>query len=328
VRAGGAPLGRGGADPGRSAVNYPAAFAELTAATARLLAAGPPEANEGPLPAAEAPRALAARDAVVSEVRALTGLLTGPSAGARGTPELAQLVDDPAHVLGDALRALPTFSPSRAAPTEMLGAGDAWAVAGRAAIALEARHDAVWELPGASAWSALRDVAELAGARLGWWTDAAGAVRPSHTAQLAAAATAHRRRLAGQRAAAEAAAGSAATPAQRREHQEHPHQRGHVHRREPPGSPHPLLQRPGGLAPAVPGGAGPRRRAANTRMLVSRNAVAAPADQPAAAAGATRHTTRSLERGVRPPVPQPLDVQVLLAEAGRLPVMAEASRPS
>ena len=218
MRAGGAPLGRGGADPGRSAVNYPAAFAELTAATARLLAAGPPEANEGPLPAAEAPRALAARDAVVSEVRALTGLLTGPSAGARGTPELAQLVDDPAHVLGDALRALPTFSPSRAAPTEMLGAGDAWAVAGRAAIALEARHDAVWELPGASAWSALRDVAELAGARLGWWTDAAGAVRPSHTAQLAAAATAHRRRLAGQRAAAEAAAGSAATPARRREH--------------------------------------------------------------------------------------------------------------
>jgi len=165
-------------------------------------------------------------------------------------------------------------------------------------------------------------------ARLGWWTDAAGAVRPSHTAQLATAAATHRRRLAGQRAAAEAAAGSAATPAQRREHQEHPHQRGHVHRREPPGSPHPLLQRPGGLAPAVPGGAGPRRRAANTRMLVSRNAVAAPADQPAAAAGATRHTTRSLERGVRPPVPQPLDVQVLLAEAGRLPVMAEASRPS
>jgi len=36
--------------------------------------------------------------------------------------------------------------------------------------------------------------------RLGWWTDAQGAVRPSHTAQLAAAA------------------GSAATPAQRREH--------------------------------------------------------------------------------------------------------------
>src|SRR5664280_2715610 len=34
-------------------------------------------------------------------------------------------------------------------------------------------------------------------ARLGWWTDAAGAVRPSHTAQLTAAAAAHRRRLAG-----------------------------------------------------------------------------------------------------------------------------------
>src|SRR5664279_5015901 len=50
-------------------------------------------------------------------------------------------------------------------------------------------------------------------ARLGWWTDAAGAVRPSHTAQLAAGAAAHRRRLAGQQAAAEAAAGAAATPA-------------------------------------------------------------------------------------------------------------------
>ena len=48
------------------------------------------------------------------------------------------------------------------APSELLGAGgDAWAAAGRAAVALEAEHDAVWELSGAGAWSA-RDVAELA----------------------------------------------------------------------------------------------------------------------------------------------------------------------
>ena len=64
----------------------------------------------------------------------------------------------------------------------------------------------------------VRSPAGWLAARLGWWTDAAGAVRPSHTAQLAAAAATHRRRLAGQQAAAEAAAGSAATPAQRREH--------------------------------------------------------------------------------------------------------------
>ena len=108
-------------------MSYPAAFAELTAATARLLAAGPPQATEGPLPAAEAPRLLAARDAVVGEVRTLAGLLTGPSAGA-GAPGLAQLIDDPAHVLADALRALPTF-PAFGAPSEQLGTGtDAWTV--------------------------------------------------------------------------------------------------------------------------------------------------------------------------------------------------------
>jgi len=142
-------------------VSYPAAFAELTAATARLLAADPAQAAAEPLPAAEASRLLAARDAVVGEVRTLAGLLTGPSAGA-GAPGLAQLIDDPAHVLADALRALPTVAPSRA-PSDLLGVGeDAWAVAGRAAVALEAQHDAVWELSGAGAWSALRDVAELA----------------------------------------------------------------------------------------------------------------------------------------------------------------------
>jgi hypothetical protein len=31
------------------------------------------------------------------------------------------------------------------------GAGPAWAAAGRAAVALEAEHDAVWELSGAGA---------------------------------------------------------------------------------------------------------------------------------------------------------------------------------
>jgi hypothetical protein len=144
-------------------VNYPEAFAELTAATARLLAAGTPDADQEPMSAAEAPRALAARDAVVGELRALTGLLTGPSTG-MGTPRVAQLISDPASVLARALRALPIFPASRAAPTEMLGGGDPWAVAGRAAIALEAQHDTVWELSGTQAWTALRDVAELAAA--------------------------------------------------------------------------------------------------------------------------------------------------------------------
>jgi hypothetical protein len=44
------------------------------------------------------------------------------------------------------------------------GGEDAWAAAARAAAALEAQHDAVWQLSGAGAWSALRDVAELAAA--------------------------------------------------------------------------------------------------------------------------------------------------------------------
>ena len=99
----------------------------------------------------------------MGEVRALTGLLTGPSAGV-DAPRAVQLVNDPAHVLADALRALPTF-PAFRAPSELPGGGeDAWAAAARAAVALEAQHDAVWELSGAGAWSALRDVAELVAA--------------------------------------------------------------------------------------------------------------------------------------------------------------------
>lgn len=47
--------------------------------------------------------------------------------------------------------------------------GDAWAVAGRAAVALEAQHDAVWQLSGAGAWSALRDVAGLEQQPNGKW---------------------------------------------------------------------------------------------------------------------------------------------------------------
>ena len=84
---------------------------------------------------------------MVGEVRALTGLLTGPSAGV-DAPRAVQLVNDPAHVLADALRALPTF-PAFRAPSELPGGGeDAWAAAARAAVALEAQHNAVWELSG------------------------------------------------------------------------------------------------------------------------------------------------------------------------------------
>ena len=54
-----------------------ATFAELASTTARLLAAGPTHPDEEPLPEADVPRVLAARDAVVGEVRALADILVG-----------------------------------------------------------------------------------------------------------------------------------------------------------------------------------------------------------------------------------------------------------
>ena len=54
--------------------------------------------------------------------------------------------------------------------------------------------------------------------RLADWLDGEGRPRPAHSAELAAAAAEHRRRLAAQRAVADAAATFAASPEQRQAH--------------------------------------------------------------------------------------------------------------
>jgi hypothetical protein len=60
--------------------------------------------------------------------------------------------------------------------------------------------------------------AEWLAARLAWWVDGQGTVRPARSAQLAAAAAEHRRRSAEWRAEAVAAAAAVVTPERRREH--------------------------------------------------------------------------------------------------------------
>ena len=54
--------------------------------------------------------------------------------------------------------------------------------------------------------------------RLADWLDGADHPRPAHSAELAATAADHRRRLAAQRAVADAAAAFAASPGQRQAH--------------------------------------------------------------------------------------------------------------
>src|SRR5664279_4168945 len=63
-----------------------ATFAELASTTARLLAAGPTHPDEEPLPEADVPRVLAARDAVVGEVRARWSTSSSGYAGCRCRP--------------------------------------------------------------------------------------------------------------------------------------------------------------------------------------------------------------------------------------------------
>lgn len=144
-------------------MSYANGFAELASATARLLAAGPPDPGDL-LAAGQVAVTLAARDIVVGQVRALTGalLVAGPVSGADLRP--AHLVADPAHVLYEALGGLPAVAPERLAPSETLTGAGEWVAAGRAALSLERYLQPAGELGGVAAWSAVRDVAEVAAA--------------------------------------------------------------------------------------------------------------------------------------------------------------------
>lgn len=151
-------------------MSYSRDMTELAHATSHLVAAGPPRSGVR-LDREQAARVLAARDAVVREVRALArGLVNGGPVSAADL-RLEHIATDPAHVLHAALTRLARAgSPDEGSPSELLGAPDddprtaAWSAAGRAALTLEAGNRQVANLPTPAAWDALRDVAELAAA--------------------------------------------------------------------------------------------------------------------------------------------------------------------
>ena len=114
----------------------------------------------------ERPAALAARDAVVSELRDLTRLVLRRPTPAR--VDLSLITANPAQALRVALDALPMATGSDTALTDTLTVAggpltSAWQDAARAAVALEAYHDRIVAgLPNDDAWTLTRDLADLA----------------------------------------------------------------------------------------------------------------------------------------------------------------------
>lgn len=143
-------------------------MAQLVGSVAALTAAGP--APTPTLSATERSAVLTARDVVVAELRGLSAALLrlGPR-GVRG--ELRLIAARPAHALYLALADLPP-----AAGADRMSLLDAvaadggpltrgWQDAARAAVTLEAYHNALTEKPSAAdAWVAVRDLAEVAAA--------------------------------------------------------------------------------------------------------------------------------------------------------------------
>jgi len=114
----------------------------------------------------ERPAALAARDAVVSELRDLTRLVLRRPTPAR--TDLSLITANPAQALRVALDALPMATGSDTALTDTLTVAggpltSAWQAAARAAVALESYHDQIVAgLPDDDAWTLTRDLADLA----------------------------------------------------------------------------------------------------------------------------------------------------------------------
>jgi len=126
---------------------------------------GPPERWPA-LSELERPAALAARDAVVRELRDLTRLVLRRPAPARA--DLSLVTVSPAQALRVALDAVPMATGSDTALTDTLTVAggpltSAWQAAARAAVALEAYHgQIVAGLPDDDAWTLTRDLADLA----------------------------------------------------------------------------------------------------------------------------------------------------------------------
>jgi hypothetical protein len=154
---------------------------DLAAAVTELLVTGALH----PHPLADAPAALAARDAVVVELRTLIGAV----ADVRHLTEVRDLtmydvVHRPAQALHRALSELPRVVPFGTVqlPTpgeaSLPGYERAWQRAARATVGLERYIDGLTRLPDQQAWNVLRDLTDLAAAVPYLDHDLAEALRP------------------------------------------------------------------------------------------------------------------------------------------------------
>lgn len=155
-------------------MSYGQAFTELSGVMVALLAAGPPAGAR--LPERDVDGVLDARDTLVAELRQLVRqlLLAGPAS--RVDLTLRHIATDPAHVMHDALCDLagarsgggPDSGQALAEAARdsggRAGLAGRWLAAARCAVQLERYHDRLAELPAPAAWTALRDVTELAAA--------------------------------------------------------------------------------------------------------------------------------------------------------------------
>ncbi len=140
---------------------------DLASATAHLLIDGAVQ----PRPLVDPSSAMAARDAVLVELRQLIGSVGNvPSFATVRELTLHDVVHRPAQALHQTLSELPRALPFG---TTELGAPDdksltayerAWQQAARATIGLVAYVDALRELPDSHAWLALRDLTDIAAA--------------------------------------------------------------------------------------------------------------------------------------------------------------------
>ena len=140
---------------------------DLAGATAELLSHG---AGNGQ-PLTDPPSTLAARDAVLQQLRQLVGAVgDAPRFAEVRELTLRDVVDQPAQALHRTLCALPRAVPFGAA--ELVGADvrtlptyeRAWQGAARAAIGLEVYIDVLRQLPDRPAWAVLRDLTDVAAA--------------------------------------------------------------------------------------------------------------------------------------------------------------------
>lgn len=155
---------------------------DLAAATAQLLATGVVQAPQ----LEDAHAAMAARDAVVTELRALVGAVAHVAqVGEAREVAMFDITHRPAQALHQALSQLPRLV-EFGAGGEISPIHDktlpvyeqAWRAAHRASVGLEACVDALGQLTDQQAWDVLRDLADVAAAVPYIDHDLAEAIRP------------------------------------------------------------------------------------------------------------------------------------------------------